>query len=354
MSKILAVCKNPGGTAGVIPVVKILRRRGCQVTLVANGKAIELLTAAHEDFVACATADEALTQCPAPDALITSMCSSGGVGFELARRWHGLVPIFALQDFWGGALKTVWTGPTDRPDYICVNDEVGAAIVQKAWPEFQTDHILITGYPALDKYVHYDTAATARAVHETLTIDQSLPIVLFAGQLEGTGHVLTEVVAALNDLRLDVYFIPRLHLRMKDDAPQELPACQAALDNFSGRLIANSSACDTQSLIASAQVVISAYSTALVEAAVLGKENISVLYPEVGMAIFQQGTGGIMNEFPLVTLGCSAKATSREELTALLKQSFTSGLGLRPAQERHFRLDGQNASRVAEQIEQLV
>ena len=102
------------------------------------------------------------------------------------------------------------------------------------------------------------------------------------------------------------------------------------------------------SLIAASSVVLASYSTVLVEAAALRKSAIAVLYPDTA-EMYRELAG--MWEFPLVSLGCCAKATNREELCYLLQSAFGGDLGLRENQEKIFRLDGQNARRVANFID---
>lgn len=345
---ILAVVKDPGGTNGVLPVVRELRQSGFEVHLVGNGKAVEILSLANEPFTAAESAEEILNRFGRPEALITSMCSQGGIGRDLVPLLRGQCPTFALQDFWGARLLTDWADLKYRPDYICVNDTVGVALAARAWPDFSPNRILTTGYPAIDRYANFSVPAVAEKARALLGIVSYRPVVLYAGIVKRAGDILAEVVAAVNDLNVEVTFIPRMHPRMPDDAPEELPKWYKALADFkNGYICADSSACNLQSLIACANVVLSAYSTTLVDAAALRIANISVLYPEVGMARFLEETGGLMKEFPLVELGCSAKAACRDELRALLSQAIRGELGLVAAQQKHFQLDGQNARRVA-------
>ena len=71
-------------------------------------------------------------------------------------------------------------------------------------------------------------------------------------------------------------------------------------------------------------IIVSVFSTVLIEAAILRKQNISILYPGVGMALFQEAMGGELKEFPLVKVGSSAKATNRQMLCNLLEKSFNN------------------------------
>ena len=355
---IWAACKNPGGTAGLLPVVKELRGHH-RVRLIPSGIAVELLKKADQSFVAYESAEQVLADNPLPRALLTSICTKSNAGSNMGRNLvpllRGCCPIVVLQDFWGAGLLEDWADSKYQPDFICVNDEIDVKTVLKAWPQFTKERIIITGYPALDKYFNYDVRATVAKVRSSLNITKQNPIILYAGRMKRDGEAFLEFVEALNTVGQDVYLISRPHPRMKDDAPEELPLWQKALDSFqSGDLITDSSSCDTSSLVASSAVIVSMFSTVLLEATALRKQNISMLYPEVGMAEFLKVTGGLMEEFPLVELGCSAKAINRATLCNLLEKSLAGKLNLEANQRKHFRLDGKNATRVADFVSDLI
>ena len=351
MRAIWSVCNDPGGTNGVLPVAKKLYEMGHKSIIIPNGKALELLPNMGIEFL---TLDKALEVAPEPDAVVTSMCSEGGIGLNLVplMRLAG-IPTVALQDYWGARLWTSWADPTFRPTYICVNDEIGAEIVLRAWPNFDRNNIVITGFPAMDKYASLDIKSTTTRVKSTLNLTLDKPIVFYASQIERENEIISEVVAALNEIKADIYFVPRSHPRMKNNAPAEVPKWEQALANFTGGTLIDSSACDTSSVIAAADIVISTYSTVNIEAACLRKANISVLYPEVGMQLFKAELP-YLDDFPLVQLGCSAKATDRQELVRLIKMALVNKLGLREAQEKNFPLDGKNAQRAAELVSSLI
>lgn len=356
---VLAVTKDPGGTAGVLPVVPELRRLGLTVDVLANGKAVEILYDQGEFFAACKSADRVIATIEIPRLLLTSMCSGGGVGRDLIslyrERFPGIrKPIsVALTDYWGTkALKDLWRDARHRPDYVCVNDALGMSLVKDAWEDFPSGHIKVCGYPALDKYVDYDMTLASDRVRNTLNLHDKRPIILFCGDTQRTTSVLSEVIAALDALRRDAYFIPRAHPRFHEESRDEAIEWDRIL-NVSGMshatLIRSSSECDMASLIAASSVVLASYSTVLVEAAALRKSVIAVLYPDT-MEMYRELVG--LWEFPLVSLGCCARATNRDELCGFLKSVLDGGdLGLRESQEKIFRLDGQNARRVANFID---
>lgn len=366
-----AVVKDPGGTNGVLPVVDVLRApvsrggMGLKVLTVANGKAVELLKG-KEGVEAYDSPDRILAAHDLPKMLVTSMCSKGGVGRDLVPllRNRG-IPTIALQDFWGVRLQNDWADAKFWPDAICVNDEVGAKIVRSAWADYDSRRIKVTGYPAQDKLASLDIERVATNVRDTLGIGDDKSVVVYGGhyndgKIKKSGETLCEIVEALNAISRSVYFIPRAHPRMKDNAPEELPKWEYALKRFNaGVLITDTSYKDMTPLLALVSanrgVIASVFSTVLVDAAALGcGNNISILYPEAGMACFDEEMGGSLKEFPLVDLGCTAKATNRKELIELLRRAFSGGLGFESKQAATFKLDGQNAARAAKEAVTLI
>lgn len=353
-----AVCKDPGGTKGILSVVKEIRSEGIGVLLITNGKATELLANQGIQFISYGSAEAVIAENQPPKVLITSMCSKGGVGRDLVPLLKSMcIKTFALQDFWGGTLWGEWADSKYRPDFVCVNDRVGQEIVCKAWPEFPITRVEITGYPALDSYANYDCEAAKREICEILGLSEDKPIILFGGQGEYTGHALGEIVEVLNYLHGDVYFLPRPHPRTKDDFKSEMKLWQEALSKLRGGTLVVDffNQVNPQSLVGAATAVISMYSTILVEAAVLRKQNISVLYPHEGMAQFLSAVRGL-REFPLVELGCSVKVENRHELTKAMYKAMIVSLtqGLKNNQEKHFKLDGKNAHRVMELVSRFL
>ena len=346
------ICKDPGGTAGVLPIFYKLRELGKEVTLFANGKAVDLLPEIESDFKAYKSAEELLKDnLVLPEILVTSMCSKGGVGRDLVPMLRGLdIPTVALQDFWGSRLGTDWKDPQYWPECICVNDPVASKIVLKAWPDFSEERIQITGYPALDQYANYDPVQSRVKMRQKLGIVGNIPVILFAGQVQGTGDVIETVIEASNKLEDEISLIIREHPRMRDDAPKEITKWEKAIESFNNGSLVESSSFDTSLVLAAADVVLGAFSTVLVHAAVLQKEVIAVLFPDQGMAEFRRQGGGFRDEFPLVSLGCAVQAKDQKNLSEFLDKALNEGLGLEKNQEQTFCLDGKNAERVVQKV----
>src|SRR3989344_5296996 len=338
---------------GGLAVFRYLRSIGANAKLFGNGAASKLLPSIlseDESFTAVDAGIPASEELP--DLMITSMCDKGGVGRDLTPvlRGHG-IPVFALQDAWGAYLYSSWADQKYRPTMVGVNDAVGQQSVKDAWSDYNKKRIAITGYPALDRYAGFDFAATSEKVLATLAIDAKQPLVLYAGDVERAGEGLAHFLTALKVAGRHVYLIARPHPRMKIDAPGETDIwnaeIQKAQDGGVAAVLGAPAELAPHELIAASTVVVSNFSSMNVEAAALRKQNISVLYPELGAELYRKATGGKIKEFPLVSLRASAKAENEAELTDLLAKSYRNALGLVKAQEKAFRLDGKNPERTA-------
>ena len=347
------VIKDPGGMWGGLAVFRWLMKSGVAAKLFSNGAATKLLPEilfGNEEFTSAdagISANEEL-----PGLMITSMCDKGGIGRDLTPKLRERgIPVFALQDAWGAYLYSSWADKTFRPTMVGVNDHIGRESVESAWPDYNGKRIAVTGYPALDRYAGFDFAAATQKVMDTLAIGTDKPLVLYAGDVERAGEGLAHFLSALKVTGERAYLIARPHPRMKTDAPGETAIwnaeIQKAKDEGFADILDAPAELAPHELIAASTVVVSNFSSMNVEAAALRKQNISVLYPELGAELYRKATGGKIKEFPLVSLRASAKAENEAELAGLLAKSYRNALGLVKAQEKAFRLDGKNTERTA-------
>ena len=283
---ILATCRNLGGLNQVLPATKELRRRGYGVVIATNGRVVaESLSAQMEPFIFADSPLFILDAVRNVNLFFTSTCF-GGIGRKLITDASLGCPKIVLQDFWGAGVFTDWREVRYRPDYICVNDQVDSEITQKAWPEFDKSKIKVTGYSAFDKYILVDVKSQQELVFSKLGLDSRKKMVLFAGHAYGTVGALFELVKVLNDVQAGIYLVVRFHPRMTEHegGDKEKLDCLDILTDFrGGDLVKDTTMFDSPTVLSAADVVISMYSTMLVEAAVLRKPNISSLYPDKGM-----------------------------------------------------------------------
>jgi CDP-Glycerol:Poly(glycerophosphate) glycerophosphotransferase len=361
---VLVVMKDPGGSQNMMPLCQEMKSRGVRVTYVASGKAIDICKAAGivpMVFESASAAEQYFDQQPVPDLYITTMCTGGGVGTSLVEffRKRGVKTI-ALQDFWGARLQDAYKDSRFRPEVIVVNDVVGEQLVHKAWGKPSWWHaprtkVVVSGYPSLDRFAGYDPEKRVRAqVRRELGIPHDAAVCTFPGQVAMTGTVFLEVAQALCDVcassRSVITVMPRKHPRM-DEAPLEVATWNQALELLRSssqiQLVEDSSKISMQDVLQASDLVAGAFSTALIEAAVLRKQVIAFLFPETGWKQYQEELGHLMDEFPLVALGCAARARSPVSARELVTQALRGQLNLRHSQERYFTLDGKNAKRLA-------
>ena len=356
MAMIIAACEHTGGALILIPVVRELRNAGHAVHFIAGGEAaVEALQEAQVEFETNFSAEAVLFECPAPDVLVTSLCSATGLIEGLLKLLAGKCPAIGLQGPGGGGIADAWKDAAYRPNYMCVQEETDVEELLDAWKGFSREHAWVTGFSNLDRYAGYDAKKAALEMREAYHLEEGAPVVLFAGDFHRTSEELAEVVAVLNEIGKKVCLVVRPHPRMvKEVGPEELARWQKAIHDLKvGSVIDTSPHQDIQPFIALADIVVGRGSTVMMEAAHLRKQVISTFYPGVGALEYSRDTG--REEFPWVAKGCVAKATNREELLDLLFKAFNGSLDLREAQEKHLPHNGKTAGkRIAERVTSLI
>lgn len=355
MATIIAVCEHTGGALGLLPVVRQLRASGHTVRFIAGGEAaIQALQNAREEFEVRFSGQEVYARHPIPDVLLTSLCTTTGLIMELITWAQGACPVVGLQGPGGGGIHDEWSRSLHRPDYMCVHDKETSKELLVAWRKFPKSHVLITGFPNLDRYVGYYEEQAAHELRSVHNIPRSIPIVLFVGDTdEGTSRELEEVVSVLNGIGEEIVFAARPHPRMMEESPRAFGLWQEAVQKVScGRVIDISAYQDIRSWIACSQVVVGRASTAMMEAAHLQKQVVSIWYPE-GQKAYSKATGRI--EFPWAAKKCVATATTKEQLWTLLQRGLEGKLGLAEAQKRYLpRTDTRASKRIVQHIESMI
>ena len=363
--RVWVIAQDPGGYNTMHLVYKNLIGAH-EVLFIVNGKAVEIAAARGVDHVALEAGSDLkafISQHGAPKVLLTSMCSGGGVGRDLIPLLRPLgTTIIAVQDYWGQRLELEWKELRYRPDRITTHDEVGKQLILQMWPEFDRAHIAVTGFPALDSLQGFDVVREGARVRELLGLRNDLPLVLFAGQGDRTAAIFGELTAALERLKVDCYLMPRPHPRTVQNFAAEAAPWQRYCAEYKGRMVFDFfGQCTSQQLIAATVgngCVVSAFSTSLIEAAIMRANGISVLYPEMGLKSMQEEMPGL-TENPLVTGGSVALAQNRRDLTRLLARAIGAngfvdklfhphGLNLRAAQQHQVPGVGGAAKAVAD------
>lgn len=363
MATIWTACKDRGSHNNVEPVALELVRRGHNVIRIASGRAAESYARAGTPHLSHFSAHEIVKALSLPDLLFTGMSVGDDAGRDLIPLILNTVPIVAQQDWWGGVLKTDWSAREFRPDCIFVNDQAGKEIVLANWLDMCDEEVRALGYPFYDEFARTDVEKVCAETRVKLGIPENARVVFFAGSCArpeahaviSEGEILSEVLTALEDPRIEkeeFVLIVRPHPGLGNLVPDEKDGWDAALKQYRGKLV-DSSGCTTNEVTATADVVVSMTSSVLVEAALMRKQVVSVLYP-IMKERFIMEVGGAMTEFPLAELGCCVTATNRSEITAKIDLALACKLDLRSAQEEHLRADGGNTARVTDFLESLI
>jgi hypothetical protein len=368
MKKVVAVCWDAGPANNVGPVVELLRNNHVVVNLFAGGPALSVLDGMKIQYNLYRDAPGIVSTWDERSTVLYGAidCNDKLPGVEIAnelKRRGVKWPILLQNDMWGGGLyrNEEWRGI--MPTRFFANDYRDAELGQIAFPLMDPKNALAIGWPWIDKYSdRTEVPKRSQSLRERLSIPEGMPIVLFAGQLNRTGEVWESLIRAIIALDKPVYLIGRMHPAMLPERDKdgrwsaEYKRYQEAIENFNRWGKGTYSLCnnpyEVKDLLAVSDVVTGAFTTMLLEASLWRKQVIAILYPNVGLQEWRDVTNGVMSEFPLTELDCAAKASSDQDLMSLLNDAYSGKLAsaLTPNQEKHFRSDGKNAERIANEI----
>lgn len=342
-----------GCTRGLLRVAQELRKSGEKVSFLtqAGSPAEQVLgEEADEPFQRVVSISDFITLVGSlqSQAVLMSWCAEVGRAAVPVLKERGISTVLVEDTWWhGGVLDQL--SEAERPRLVCVGTEHCRRRVLAAWHGYPAEQVQVTGWPAFDRYAGLDVPAIADEVRQELGLHEDW-LVIFLGidDLPGSGQMVADFVECLNEIGQPVYFVPGFHPAFDRRVPEERPAVERALAQFESGVLVDRGTVETTRLVAMADIVVAMFSTILAEAACLRKQAIAVLYPDTGQRYMQAEMG--IEEFPLVSLGCAVKASNDLELAILLDQALGGGLGFEEAQRQTFRLDGQNARRVAELI----
>lgn len=343
-----AICKDPGGTNNLLPIIEELREVGICVRVISNGHAAEVMKVGEP----CVDIAKLLND-PLPGMMITSMCSGGGIGRELVPTLRSKgVTTLALQDYWGSRLGTDWRESHYRPNHICVNDQYGACLVKSAWPDMLEENVHQTGFPALDVVYGHQVPVS---VNQLINAGKRGKLLVHAGQINQAGQILLDIAGALKEIEEEVTFCPRAHPRLSKNT-EEYAKWNDAVGQIAKMphiTVTQWGEVKTLDVICCADLVTSAYSTALVEASCRRVPNIAVLYPEVGLARFRSEFPG-QNYPPTVVMGCTGLAEDKDSLVSNLGLGLTGNAEWVEAQIKSFPGQTSAAKVVATLITKLL
>jgi hypothetical protein len=232
------------------------------------------------------------------------------------------IPSFVIQDFWGD----VWPEEC-RPDHYLVIDELAAHLTRKK----TSADVHVIGSPKHAQYEHVDFYALRRTGRAFLGLGAGTSVVGYFGQdllcVPGYRQVLRDIGETVKHMHgVELFYKPH---------PRETPASQLqslTILEESGVhpiVVPNLS---VEEAIASADVVLSCFSTVALDAAFMMRcgtaANVSIVcsdYPEDVSSCWRPATG--LAEFPLVSKNLALQASDRPSLENALR------LGLLPEEK---------------------
>jgi hypothetical protein len=355
---ILVITKDIGGGFNTHrPVVDLLKQRGHDVTIVAEGLSMQKwIDAGYKIFGGlpdngCFDPDTKIRfdldpqktiDIVDPDVVITELADPIHLGekFGLVAGCLG-IPVVFIEDLWGAHKRSKAV-----PNLLCSVDQYGLEQAQLYYgvEERFFHQIVVTGNPAMDSISN----EKPHPVLQKWVAEEKLIHVLF-GQDDSTTPAIQGLVSSL--VAGDC-LVARFHPKwMSDPSKKEhintwLEALEFAKSKGVEVLDVPEGATARQ-LILAARSCVSIYSTVLTEAALLGSLAVSWMSP-VGQQRIKESMG--VERYPLVDLGCVAEVYNPDEYNfMLMKRSVL----LKNCREQ-LHPDGKNTERVVEAIEILV
>ncbi|MDD4761784.1 MAG: hypothetical protein PHZ25_02075 [Candidatus Pacebacteria bacterium] len=347
---ILAAMSDVGSFRTIFPVGVCLRKMGHEVKFQAFGNSIKLLKEKGEENQKI----EGMVK-----GVVTGM-SSDEFEYSIASVWRDKCSVITIPDQWSSPFFSGgWKKREKYPDAICVNDDLGREAV-RAWGF--NGLVVETGWPALDFYADRKKWKNRKQkMRERLELASILSketkLIFFVGQgsKENT-EAFQELLEVAVKIDLPIKIIAREHPNARRHNPEEAEFWEKTIrDNKNKNLLLEipDSSFSSLEFLATADVVVSDFSTVLTEATILEKPTISILYPNKPVSENFRRWSWTSKTFPLAALGCCQTAENRSQLKKYLEQALTLDFQFKKQVEKKFRLDGKNSMRVAQVVENL-
>ena len=370
---VLAVAKDPGGLAVLTRPMEILAQDPqVKVVWVAEGLAMKLLTDAGKtiygglpqgdninsqtlvryDIDPVWLLDEALLGKARLRAVVASMGApnnlEGGVVREAVRRGVSTV---IVSDIHGSALRADLSVEEPNLDKVLVTalDSEDARLVREHFNGPKAPFILVTGSPAFDKFANGAPIEVPPVVRNL--IQSSRCVVFILGQDDCTTDFLGGPLDLLDSLGGSCLAIVGLHPKFLK-VPE---LCNLWLDRVKKAKVPvlwATNAATTHQYMAASNIVISGYSTGLLEGPLLNHGPLAIAWSSPRVIANMEGAMGGLKVFPAVTYGAAHQVSSPEELLPHVQRVLElSEHGFRDQARAiirdRLRVDGKAAERVA-------
>jgi len=354
--------RDPGSATALSPVMKLLHQNGVGLSIVTDGRAEEVLRRDFpntKDLTPKGSILHIAEMLENPNLILTDTSASNRGLETFAAATLADVPIVLVEDYYmtGNTYLTRLKEmqPPRSPARICVMDAAARQIIAEKFPDL-AERIVITGQPAFDRFSKEKTQEIKERVRSELRLAPADRLIVYIGtgagqvdELRAAAPHLAHVAQTLQEKTGGGLYVSfRKHLR--DNTPD---STYVEILRNAGVPLANDAAISWNDISASADTVMTSWSTSGLDAAfrripVVYLNDESVRTPEVGISY----------PLPPVTLGASVAVYRMDELPARLAPLLDSETGevrsLKTAMEKHYKTDGKNAERVASVISELL
>lgn len=377
-AEILVGARMQGAINALLPVIKKLQSKGHPISFLVDQPAEAIVraqfpTAQEQDVDPLAALDSRN-----PGLILVGNSINGGLGIEFyltataeadAKSGDSRIPVVCVEDYPGASIR----GQTNYnffPDVVCAFDEGSEEYDKqrlkddpngKGMLALERTKFVVTGSPAFDSMTTENSQAVQYQVRAELGLRQGDLVLTYIGGVPPDDlKNLRILVENLNKIDFGEYrpkFIARIHpaiIHGRLDSYKQ--AYAELLGSLKSCEVVNTMGLYTTDQIAqTTDVIISDYSTEGIKAAYRGKLPLFMLFPDLGGKGLKAETG--MDTLPVIEkkagIGVFSEADMEQGLRRLLLDK-ESQARLRDAQRQYYHLDGHNADRVVEVIEQLL
>lgn len=348
---ILVVSRDPGSANSLIPVLRILSGEpGVGISVVADGRAEDAISNSFE--IAEAKPVSSGTDILHPDVVVMAAAEEKGLE-TWANATYENIPQVVIEDY-PGAVHQYLRACLDPerpglrvPDKICVMDEAAKQLMVASFPNLESK-IEVTGQPAFDRIASEDIDGISNIARGKLGISPEEKVVAFMSTDEVTKEQVGLICEQLMNSSSDFVFIFRRHPRDNTSYEEYFQMFnQMGIKNIDSREL------KTDEVSAAADIVMTSWSTAGLEAIYRGKPTIHIV-DRNSLDV----PAGLSLPLPAVQLGASIGIDNIKELPtkvdSLLDPDSTILHEIKANMRKNYPNDGKNSQRVAAVIDGAV
>lgn len=352
---VLVVSRDPGSASCLVPVMKILEKNpASQIAVVTDGRAEDAIRNHFEveekDIEGSIGADRAVGQ---PDVILVAAAEEKGLE-TYANATFDEVPMVLIEDY-PGATHIFLRACLDRPglhlpDKTCVMDEAAKQLMVASFsdhPEIES-RIEVTGQPAFDRIANENVAEISKNAREKMGLSADDKVVAFMSTDEVTKEQARQICEKLKNPSTDFTLVFRRHPRDNTSYDEYFQMFEEmGIKNIDSREL------KTDEVSAAADVVLTSWSTAGLEAIYRGKPTIHIVDRNV-LDIPEN----LKLPLPVVKLGASVGIDDVRELAekidGLLDSSSDLSRRIDANMVKYYPNDGKNAERVVAVINEII